>query len=71
MPLNTKLTLVIAIVATIIGYLLDGSRRKRERRLTSKEGYSLPPGPPAPRFWGNVVPRSKSDSCLTLDNSLH
>jgi hypothetical protein len=51
--------LATAIVAVVIVTLAAVFRKKR--RLTSKEGYPLPPGPPAQRFWDNVVPTVKSD----------
>ena len=58
-PNRTNQVLATAIAAVVIVTLVALFRKKR--RLTSKEGYPLPPGPPAPWFWSNVMPTVKSD----------
>ncbi|KAF8553243.1 cytochrome P450 [Imleria badia] len=58
--LNTNPVLATAIIAVVIVPLLAVFRQKR--RFTSKEGRSLPPGPPASWFWGNVMPTTNISS---------
>ncbi|KAF8553251.1 cytochrome P450 [Imleria badia] len=63
MPLNmldTQLAHLTAIVAVVIIPLLAVFHR--QRRFTSKEGYPLPPGPPPPWFWSNVIPTANISS---------
>ncbi|KAF8129486.1 cytochrome P450 [Boletus edulis] len=52
--LNNNPTFVTAFVAVIIVSLSAVFCKKR--RLPSKEGHLLPPGPPATWFWENVMP---------------
>ncbi|KAI9573127.1 cytochrome P450 [Boletus coccyginus] len=53
MASNTNLALASAFV--VVTVTLAALFRKK-RRLTSKERYPLPLGPPAPWFWNNVMP---------------
>lgn len=53
--------LALGIVGTLVVAVLHKTRRTR---LTSKEGYPLPPGPPARSFWENIIPTEKSE-CVT------
>ncbi|KAF8553247.1 hypothetical protein OG21DRAFT_1270367 [Imleria badia] len=58
--LNINPVLATAIIAVVLVPLLAVFRQKR--RFTSKEGHSLPPGPPASWFWGNVMPTANISS---------
>jgi hypothetical protein len=58
---TTNQVLATATVAVLIVTLVALFRNLKKRRLTSREGYPLPPGPPAQWFWDNVMPTVKSD----------
>lgn len=57
--LNTNLALATTAIAVVVIFPLLALVRMK-RRLISKEGYPLPPGPPASWFWGNLIPTFKS-----------
>ena len=60
LALNAE-SLPIALVAGVIITFVVAALPKKCRLTSPKEGYPLPPGPPARWFWDNIVPTVKSD----------
>ena len=62
--LNASLTTTALVAAgsiTVTFVVREVLSHGKKRRLTSKKGYPLPPGPPPRWFWDNVVPTVGSD----------